>query len=109
MLSLPLHFSVAPTLLSLPILFVLSTIIYRVIFHPLSRVPGPRLAGISTLWLAYHVRQGKSATWEPELHKKYGPVVRIAPNEVLICSEESVRAIYGKLLQVFHILINPRG
>jgi hypothetical protein len=106
---LPLHFSLAPILISLPILFVLSTVIYRLVFHPLSRVPGPKVAGISTLWLAYHVRQGKSATWEPDLHKKYGPVVRIAPNEVLVCSEEGVRAIYGELLQVFRVLINSRG
>jgi hypothetical protein len=104
MLSLPLSLSTSAfRLFASFVLFILSAIIYRLTFHPLARIPGPRLAGISTIWLAYHVRQGKCATWEPELHRKYGPIVRIAPNEVLVCSEEGIRQIYSTL----HPLLQP--
>jgi hypothetical protein len=31
----------------------------------------------------------------PALHKRYGPIVRIAPNQVLACSEDAVRLAYS--------------
>lgn len=75
--------------------FLLSIAVYRLFFHPLARVPGPKLAAVSTLWLAYHSRKGKNHTFQPNLHRKYGPIVRISPNQVLVCSEEAVRAAYS--------------
>jgi hypothetical protein len=74
---------------------LLYIIIYRLFFHPLSKVPGPRFARLTKLWLVWHVRKGKSHIFMPNLHKKYGPIVRIAPNEVLVCSEDAVRLAYG--------------
>lgn len=68
---------------------------YRLWFHPLSRVPGPLLARVSGLW-----RTGKyfQSTWFEDivqLHKTYGPVVRIAPNEVSFVDEQAMREVYG--------------
>jgi hypothetical protein len=68
---------------------------YRIFFHPLSSVPGPILARLTKLWLVWHVRKGKSHIFMPNLHKTYGPIVRIAPNEVLVRSEDGVRLAYG--------------
>jgi cytochrome P450 len=70
-------------------------IVYRLVFHPLSTVPGPFLARITKLWLVWHVRQGKSHIFMPALHKHYGPIVRIAPDQVLVCSEDAIRLAYS--------------
>ncbi|KAF2735899.1 cytochrome P450, partial [Polyplosphaeria fusca] len=76
------------------VLAIISTAIYRLLLHPLASIPGPKLAAITRLWLAFYARRGKNNIFLPALHKQYGPIVRISPNEVLICSEEAVRACY---------------
>lgn len=73
-----------------------AVVVYRLFFHPLANIPGPKLAGISTLYLAWHARQGKSHQFQPALHKKYGRIVRIAPNQVLVCSDDVVKTVYSK-------------
>lgn len=35
-------------------MYIISRVIYISYFHPASRFPGPRLASISNLWLAYY-------------------------------------------------------
>ncbi len=72
-----------------------SYFIYLRYFHPLARIPGPFLASITRLWLV-----AKAQTWqrhwiEIALHKKYGPIVRISPNEVMVSDPRYVKMIYG--------------
>ncbi|RWA06310.1 hypothetical protein EKO27_g8805 [Xylaria grammica] len=43
--------------------------IYNVFFHPLAKYPGPRLASISDVWVAYHYSSGKWP-WVVELAMK---------------------------------------
>lgn len=90
-LSLPLPLIAASILTAC----LFGTVAYRLTSHPLAGIPGPRLAGVTKLWLAWHVRKGKSHAFLPDLHKKYGRVVRIAPNWVLVCDEGFVRAAYS--------------
>jgi hypothetical protein len=47
---------------------------YRLFFHPLSRIPGPRLAALTTWWEVYeNVWRGGHLPFElKELHKIYG-------------------------------------
>lgn len=68
---------------------------YRITLHPLARVPGPRLAAISNVWYAYHVRNGHAASLGRTLHKRYGPVVRVGPNEVWFNTPEAFDTIYS--------------
>ncbi|KAH1494942.1 hypothetical protein LV164_001306 [Aspergillus fumigatus] len=65
------------------------------LISPLRRFPGPILAGWTNLWRMYHVRKGKVHVLTTELHKKYGPVVRIAPNVVDLDMPEMIRTIYS--------------
>ena len=77
--------------------FVLSLALYRRYFHPLARLPGPPLAAITSIWYAYHVRNGHMYQLGTELHRKYGPVVRVRPNEVWLNSKDAFKAIYSKI------------
>ena len=56
------------------VLFLLTRSIYRLYFHPLHRIPGPRVAAITQLYEFYFdvFRQGKYI-WEVErMHRIYG-------------------------------------
>lgn len=67
----------------------------RHIFHPLREIPGPLLARFSRLWYLFAIYKGNFELTNIELHKKYGPIVRIAPNEFSIDDYEAAKTIYG--------------
>ncbi|KAJ9635667.1 hypothetical protein H2204_005627 [Knufia peltigerae] len=76
-----------PVLICLTVLGgLLSVAIYRLFFHPLATVPGPKLAALSRLYDFYYdcILGGKFSFKIEELHDIYGPIVRIGPNEVHI-------------------------
>lgn len=69
--------------------------IYNVYFHPLARYPGPKL------WTAYRLPyvvnniQGQLPFRVREFHRKYGDVVRIAPDELAFAHPDAWNDIYG--------------
>ncbi|OTB08292.1 hypothetical protein M426DRAFT_52547 [Hypoxylon sp. CI-4A] len=70
------------------LLYSLGVSIYRLYFHPLRHIPGPKLAAL-TQWVETYYEcfkpPGGQFMWEyQKWHKKYGPIVRIGPNEVHI-------------------------
>ncbi|SPQ20714.1 f3decbc3-5019-46e8-b3ad-4407bd8b343f [Thermothielavioides terrestris] len=73
---------------------LLALVVYRLWFHPLARIPGPRLAAISNAWQAFYVRNGRSRDLGKTLHQTYGPVVRVGPDEVWFNSAEAFKQIY---------------
>lgn len=80
-------------------LFVASLVsvlsIYRIISNPLKTVPGPFWAKFTEFWRTARYYRG---SWHDDiikLHEKYGPVVRIAPNEVSIVDKEALLKVYG--------------
>ncbi|KAI1378646.1 cytochrome P450 [Hypoxylon crocopeplum] len=68
--------------------------LFRLCIHPLSGVPGPRLAACTSLWLAWHTYVGDECTVIYRLHEQYGPVLRVAPNDVDIADGDAVEPIY---------------
>lgn len=76
-------------------LFLAIHIIYNTFFHPISKVPGPIVARYTSLWLTRHYFAGTWLEDVVQLHEKYGPVVRIAPNEVSFVDEGALRELYG--------------
>ncbi|KAG7123705.1 Cytochrome monooxygenase sdnT like protein [Verticillium longisporum] len=83
-----------PAVLLAVVLAACAIIFYRLALHPLARVPGPKLAAISNVWHALHVRDGRMFVLGKTLHKKYGPVVRVGPNEVWFDSKDAFKSIY---------------
>ncbi|KAK4448316.1 Trichodiene oxygenase [Podospora aff. communis PSN243] len=90
-----------PTLLSslflLLVTYFLTAAIYNRFFHPLASIPGPFLASISELYRFHHnfIRRGSLYTQFDALRATYGPVVRIAPNEVLLYDPSHYDTLYS--------------
>ncbi|KAL4744321.1 hypothetical protein BDW72DRAFT_212832 [Aspergillus terricola var. indicus] len=70
--------------LLLTISFYLTRTIYRLFFHPLAGFPGPKITAATGLYEFYHdVVRGGKFLWEIEqMHRVYGPIVRITPREI---------------------------
>jgi len=86
-----------PLIFTIPILVALyqcGWIIYAKTLHPLSNIPGPFLASVSRLWYVLQLRHGGMDVTQRKLHQKYGPLIRIAPNEVACASPSALRLIY---------------
>lgn len=61
----------------------------------LSAVPGPFSASMSNFWKVKAVWLGDMPRRNIEVHRKYGPVVRIGPNHVSFSSPEALHTIHG--------------
>ncbi|KAL9074394.1 MAG: hypothetical protein Q9157_004421 [Trypethelium eluteriae] len=63
-------------------------IIYRLFFHPLAHIPGPKLAACTYLYELYFnlikAPQGQYVFHTKKLHEVYGPIIRINPSEVQV-------------------------
>lgn len=94
--------AILTTAVTLAAILRAGVVLYRLYFHPLCCVPGPKLAGATSLHLRYYevVEGGGITKLLPHLHKEYSmlslstfpsplitvdsPVIRIAPNHVHI-------------------------
>lgn len=69
--------------------------IYNRYFHPLKDIPGPFWASISPLWLYRAISLARWEEYQLPIHKRYGSMVRLAPNHVQFSDPEAVDTIYG--------------
>ncbi|KAI0775634.1 cytochrome P450 [Trametes elegans] len=76
-------------------LAALSAALYRLLVSPLANLPGPKLCALTRLPLMYREFAGTRRAWVHELHLQYGPVVRIAPDEVSFATYEAEKEIYS--------------
>ncbi|CAI0643665.1 unnamed protein product [Colletotrichum noveboracense] len=81
---------------ALIILALISKAIYNLFFHPLRSYPGPLLWRASRFPYVIRYTQGQIPYDLKRLHAKYGPVVRIAPDELTYNCAEAFRDIYGR-------------
>ena len=72
--------------------YIVSTCIYRRFFHPLAKVPGPFLPAVTKLYQSYY--NGRYYLQIEKLHKLYGPIVRITPDEVHLSDVDNYDRIY---------------
>ncbi|KAI1360188.1 cytochrome P450 [Xylaria arbuscula] len=83
------------TVLLIGVTYCVLISIYRVTLHPLAKYPGPKLAAVTRLWHSYHLCAGDIVSVLSRAHETYGPVLRIAPDEVLFTSSRAWDDIYG--------------
>ena len=62
---------------------------------PLASIPGPTLYAFTKWRLAWDEWKGQRMQTVQRLHLRYGPIVRIGPNEVHLNSSSALRTIYG--------------
>ncbi|OQD74277.1 hypothetical protein PENDEC_c011G00322 [Penicillium decumbens] len=82
----------------LPILFVALQLLCRLsraLSSPLKDIPGPFWARFTTLWYFKRVQRGSFEHDNISLHQKYGPVVRVAPNQYSISEPAAIKTVYG--------------
>lgn len=73
---------------------LLAYLLYNILFHPLSHIPGPLLARLSPIYLYYITYVGHEARILHRLHKVHGSVIRIAPNEVSVSDGRALKVVY---------------
>ncbi|KAF7314170.1 hypothetical protein MKEN_00889200 [Mycena kentingensis (nom. inval.)] len=84
---------------ALPVLLVVAFVvraIYLLYWHPLSTIPGPWYAAVSSLWITTHVLRLEQCKTIDALFQTYGPVVRIAPNKVAFCDLGASKSVYSR-------------
>ncbi|KAK4206523.1 cytochrome P450 [Rhypophila decipiens] len=80
--------SIAIILLFIIIAYPVLKVLYNVYFHPLSKIRGPLLHSASRIPYVLSLLKGWSVQDFQKLHQRYGPIVRVAPNEVSIAQPE---------------------
>ncbi|KKK24830.1 hypothetical protein P175DRAFT_0524665 [Aspergillus ochraceoroseus IBT 24754] len=90
--------NILPSFSQVPIVIgalIVSVGLYRLYFHPLSHIPGPPFACVSSLFLyaiCYYGTEGHILLY---YHQKYNtPVLRIAPNAVSISDGDALHSVY---------------
>ncbi|KAF3768154.1 cytochrome P450 [Cryphonectria parasitica EP155] len=64
---------------------------------PLTDFPGPKLAGLTYWYECYHdiIRPGQYVFKIKELHARYGPIIRMGPDDISISDPDFVDTIYA--------------
>lgn len=74
---------------------LLGQAVYRRWMHRMSRYPGPWLNSVSSIPSAIAAYRGVQHLYNYKLHEKYGPVVRISPDELSFTEAYAWEQIYG--------------
>ncbi|PYH87680.1 benzoate 4-monooxygenase cytochrome P450 [Aspergillus ellipticus CBS 707.79] len=77
--------------------YYVSRTIYRLYFHPLSKIPGPKITVITGLYEFYYdvICGGRFLFQTEKMHQQYGPIVRINHREVHISDPTFYDEIYA--------------
>lgn len=73
--------------------------IYNVLLHPLRRYPGPLLCRATPLPRMYYRLAGRSPFHSHALHKRYGKVVRVSPNELSYIDADAWRGTHARAVR----------
>ncbi|KAF3031157.1 hypothetical protein E8E12_000776 [Didymella heteroderae] len=81
--------------------FVALKCLYNIYLHPLRSYPGPLIARASFLPYQCNLLRGRPHLWIQDLHKRYGRIVRLSPNELSFIQPEVWKDVYGHRASAF--------
>ncbi|SPQ27093.1 67ae26ce-880a-443c-9037-8ef0263fdfe6 [Thermothielavioides terrestris] len=84
----------AGTVLVLLLAYPILRAVYNLYFHPLAKIPGPRSWAATRLPFIRALLGGTIVHDIQKLHRRYGPVLRIAPDEVTFANAEAWNDIF---------------
>ncbi|KXJ86403.1 cytochrome P450 [Microdochium bolleyi] len=77
--------------------YVVGTAVYHVWFHPLAKVPGPKLWATSDMFYMWKANVCRNMSIHgTSLHRKYGPMVRVGPDRVLVDGSIAWSQVHGR-------------
>ncbi|KAI1110017.1 cytochrome P450 [Nemania sp. NC0429] len=79
---------------AIAVIYCLLIGVYRLLFHPLRKFPGPPVSRLSDLYGAYFASRTALHHRTRQDHLKYGPVIRQGPNKLVFNSVSALQAIY---------------
>ncbi|KAJ4267056.1 hypothetical protein NW762_003154 [Fusarium torreyae] len=89
--------------------------VWNIFLSPTSKVPGPKLAKVSSIPMLVMQAKSRRMHWVQSLFHEYGSTVQIAPNIVVTNETEGVRKIYknmkvmkGPFYETFSIIDGSR-
>lgn len=108
--------SATQLILAATVIFLLvqiGQILYNVFLSPLSKIPGPWYASITAIPTRLHTTVfRRQSHYCHDLHQRYGPFVRMAPNEVLISDPVAFKEIHrigARFFKTpFYHFLNPK-
>ncbi|KAI2780876.1 putative cytochrome P450 [Daldinia loculata] len=74
--------------------FLTIYVVYQRFFHPLAKYPGPLLASLSNGWKGYYIYKLSLHEQLLNAHIKYGPVIRVGPNDLHFWGADAISPIY---------------
>ncbi|KAF2191204.1 cytochrome P450 [Zopfia rhizophila CBS 207.26] len=86
---------VATVVFAIVVIRLIVRAIYRAYFSPLSKFPGPKLSGATRIPYLIALYKGSIPKYVGGLHRKYGDVVRIAPDEISFINPKVWKDVYG--------------
>jgi cytochrome P450 len=84
-----------PTVYSKATAYLVFNAVYNLFYHPLHKFPGPRLWAISNIPYTRVFLSGKGHYKMRQLHQKYGPIVRIGPNDLSVNHPDGMKDLRG--------------
>jgi cytochrome P450 len=82
--------------------YAATKVVYNLFFHPLREFPGPKLWAVSAMPAALNIMAGRPHTKILAIHKQYGDVVRVAPNELSFTHADAWKEVYGHMKRGQH-------
>ena len=82
-------------IIGLVALYTVGVAFYNVFLHPLRNYPGPKSWATSRIPYLWSLLHGNMARDGLELHRRYGDIVRIAPDELSYTSSQAWKDIYA--------------
>lgn len=86
----------SPLLLILPLVGIVTRILYCIYFHPLAKYPGPFFAKFTSIYPMLAMFKMNRIRWQHKMLETYGSPVRVGTNELYFSDMKSWQDIYGQ-------------